>query len=244
MRLLVDVGNTQVKYVFQAAEESAPLTEIVYLDYKAFKTQLLNAEFSQVTEVILANVHGKELADAIQAWTTLNNIAFVQVHSSTTAFGVNSSYQQAERLGIDRWLAMIGAKQLYPLQNILIIDAGTATTVDVLDAQGYHCGGWIMPGVQTMFNSLLARTQKIIATPSVTANVVFGKDSSSCLNNGCWAMTVGAVKEAIIQANNILTLDKILITGGNGQQIRNLITDNCQLEPKLVFYGLSCFQGY
>lgn len=246
MRLLVDVGNTQVKYVFQISETPdapAVLSDIVYLDYQSFKTQLQQGKFSQVSEVVLANVHGKNVLDAITNWAALNNVAFLQVHSTAKAFGVCSSYQQPERLGVDRWLAMIGAKQLYPQQNLLIIDAGTATTVDVLDANGQHYGGWIMPGVQTLFDSLLTRTTKIIATPNATASLSFGLDSSNCLSHGSWAMTIGAVKEAIIQANSRLTIDKILVTGGNGEEITKLIADKLQLEPKLVFHGLSCFQA-
>ncbi len=244
MRLLIDVGNTQVKYVTQRMGTTKPLSEIVYINYQLFIGQLNKGVFSTVTEVILANVHGSEIHDAIEEWTRQNSIAFIQVHSEAKAFGIHSSYQQPERLGVDRWLAMIGAKQLYPNKNLLIIDAGTATTVDVLDAQGQHCGGWIMPGVQTMFNSLLSGTKKIIASPNVSASLLFGKDSSNCLNNGSWAMTIGAIKEAILQANSSLALDKVLITGGNGKQIIDLLAANCQLEPKLVFHGLSCFQAH
>lgn len=241
MRLLVDVGNTQVKYVFQAVDRSASFSDIVYLDYHAFQTQLLQGRFSQVSEVILANVYGNAVHDAIKKWVACHNIAFVQVHSTAKAFGISSSYQQPESLGVDRWLAMIGAKQLYPQQNILVIDAGTATTVDLLAANGQHYGGWIMPGVQILFDSLLTRTTKINAAPNVTASISFGRDSSSCLNHGSWAMTIGAIKEAIIQANSSLTLDKVLITGGNGEKIVKLLAEHCQLEPKLVFLGLSCF---
>jgi type III pantothenate kinase len=242
MRLLIDVGNTQIKYVFQASGVSAPLSDIVYLNYHAFQAQLSQGKFSQVSEVILANVHGNQVHDAIEKWVADYNIAFIQVHSSANAFGISSSYQQPESLGVDRWLAMIGAKQLYPQQNLLIIDAGTATTIDLLAANGQHFGGWIMPGVQTLFNSLLTRTTKIIATPKVTASLSFGQDSSNCLNHGSWVMTIGAIKEAIIQANSLLTLDKVLITGGNSEQIAKLMADHCQLEAKLVLLGLSCFQ--
>jgi type III pantothenate kinase len=243
MRLLVDVGNTQVKYVFQSNEKDGALSEVVYLDYQSFQAQLNQGKFLPVSEVIFANVHGIEIDEAIKAWATLNNIALVQVNSAAKACGVTSSYQQPERLGVDRWLAMIGAKQLYPQSNLLIIDAGTATTVDLLAANGQHYGGWIMPGVQTMVESLLTRTHKIIASPTNTASLSFGMDSPNCLNHGSWAMTVGAVKEAILQANSLLTLDKVLITGGNGPSISKLMTDNFQLEPKLVFHGLSCFQA-
>jgi len=243
MRLLVDVGNTQVKYVFQSDEKNAALSPVVYLDYQAFQIQLAQGAFAHVSEVILANVHGKAMDDAIKNWAALNNIGFVQVQSAAKAFGVTSSYQQPERLGVDRWLAMIGAKQRFPGENLLIIDAGTATTVDLLAANGQHLGGWIMPGVQTMFNSLLDRTHKIIATPDTRASLSFGNDSSSCLNHGSWAMSIGAVKEAVLQANQMLMLDKMVITGGNGAEMVKLIPDNCQLEPKLIFHGLSCFQA-
>lgn len=243
MRLLVDVGNTQVKYVVQASEDYTSLSDVVYLDYQDFQAQLLQGKFSQISAVIIANVHSNEVHEAIEQWSTDNNIAFMQVHSVTEAFGVTSSYQQPETLGVDRWLAMIGAKQLYPQQNILIIDAGTATTVDVLEASGQHLGGWIMPGVQVLFSSLLSRTNKIVASPKASASLSFGSNSSNCLNHGTWAMTIGAIKEAIIQANSLLVLDKILLTGGNAQEIAELIIDTCQLEPKLVFHGLSCFQA-
>lgn len=242
MRLLIDVGNTQVKYVSQATETSSPLSDIVYLDYQEFKARVAQGGFSQISEVILANVSGKEMHDVIEQWASTRQIAFKSVASEAFAFGVKSSYEdQPERLGVDRWLALIGAKKLYPSQNLVIVDAGTAMTIDILDTQGQHLGGWIMPGVETLFNSLLTRTQSIVATPKVTADLSFGTDSSSGLNHGSWAMTIGAVKEAIIQADKLLTLDKILITGGNGGQIANLINDRCYLEPKLIFEGLSCF---
>ena len=241
MRLLIDVGNTQVKYVFQANE--LVLSEVVYLDYQSFLAAMTQGKFSHVKQVVLANVHSDEISDAINHWAVANQIGFIQAHSQAAAFGVISSYQQPERLGVDRWLAMIGASLLYPNKNLLIIDAGTATTVDVLAQTGQHCGGWIMPGVQTMFDSLLTRTQKIIATPSEHANLAFGTDSSACLNHGSWAMTVGAIKEAIIQANSVQPLDNILLTGGNGEELAKLISDVVVLEPKLIFYGLSCFKS-
>ena len=243
MRLLVDVGNTQVKYVLQGTKTSSVFSDVIYVDYQTFQNQLSQGEFSQVTEIIVANVHGQEVLESIECWATEKNIACLQVHSSAQAFGVTSSYHQAERLGVDRWLALIGAKQLYPQQNILIIDAGTATTVDILDVNGQHHGGWIMPGVEVLFSSLLSRTNKIVASPSASASLEFGTDSSSCLNHGSWAMTIGAIKEAITQANNLLVLNKVLITGGNAQKIANLIPETCQLEPKLIFHGLSCFKA-
>ncbi|SEL38033.1 type III pantothenate kinase [Colwellia chukchiensis] len=243
MRLLIDVGNSQVKYVLQGATQQAPLSAVTYIDYQAFLTQLAQGKFCHVQEVIFANVHDQAIDDSIMQWGKANQVAIRQVHSTATAFGVTSCYQTAERLGVDRWLAMIGAKQRYPENNLLIIDAGTAMTIDLLAANGQHLGGWIMPGVQTLFNGLLARTHKINASANTSPSLSFGKNSSDCLNNGNWAMTIGAIKEAIVESKRLLSLDKILITGGNGANIAKLLTDACQLEPKLIFHGLSCFQA-
>lgn len=242
MRLLVDIGNTQIKYVFQSTDVRGALSEVAYLDYDIFKQALITTHFSNVTEVIVANVKGDAILTAISSWASKNKIAFLEVHSQKQACGVYSSYQQPERLGVDRWLAMIAAHQLYPQQNVLIIDAGTATTIDLLAADGKHCGGWIMPGVQTMFDSLLSNTQKIIAAPIATANASFGVNSSECVNYGIWAMTIGAIKEATVQANELLMLDKVILTGGNSKPIADLVSDDLERIPELLFHGLSCFQ--
>lgn len=243
MRLLVDIGNTQVKYVFQQTDDESMFSDAVYLDYQPFLQALASKDFADVSELIVANVHANNVLVEIEAWASAQNIAFLQVQSQAKAFGVSSSYLQPESLGVDRWLAIIAAHQLYPQQNVLIIDAGTATTVDLLAANGQHLGGWIMPGVQTMFTSLLSNTQKIVAEPIHIANVSFGINSSQCLNHGVWAMTIGAIKEAIVQANKLLIVNKVLLTGGNSEQLADLINDDYELAPSLIFHGLSCFHA-
>lgn len=241
MRLLVDIGNTQVKYVFQDLDSTELFGEVTYCDYATFIAKLKTNTFANIDRIIVANVQGSEILNEIESWALQRDIAFLQVHSQASAFGVCSCYQQPGRLGVDRWLALIAAHQLYPQQNVLIIDAGTATTADLLAVNGKHCGGWIMPGVQTMFESVLSNTQKIIAKPYSSTEMSFGVDSSECVNHGIWAMTIGAVKEAIVQAKKLNTIDKVIVTGGNGKQIANLISDRCEFIPELLFHGLSCY---
>lgn len=242
MRLLIDIGNTQIKYVFQESN-AALFSKVIYCDYTTFLSKLAKSTFSNVCSIIVANVKVTEIVAEIESWASQHSIAFFQVHSQAKAFGVCSSYKQPACLGVDRWLALIAAHQLYPKMNVLIIDAGTATTVDLLTVNGEHLGGWIMPGVQTMFDSLISNTEKIIADPINIASVSFGVDSSECVNYGTWAMTVGAIKEAVNQANTLLPLDKVILTGGNSKQIINLVPKTYELIPELLFHGLSCFQA-
>lgn len=243
MRLLVDVGNTQVKHVFQNSEPLAAFSEVCYSNYQCFKEKLASKAFADVTEVVLASVHNDELSTVVKVWAQERDIAFMQVESQAHAFGVSSSYCQPSHLGVDRWLALIAVHRLYPNQNVLIVDTGTATTVDLLAANGHHRGGWIMPGVDTMFDSLLNNTKKIIAEPIDTTSLSFGVNSSQCVNHGIWAMIIGAVKEAIVQANEVLTVNKVVLTGGNSKTVAKLLNKDSELVPELLFHGLSCFKS-
>lgn len=243
MRLLIDIGNTRIKYLLEQNRNSITANNLVNIDYLSFPSLLASDVFSDVSEVIVANVQGNELINVIEAWALQGEISFIQVYSQSKAFGVFSCYEQPEHLGVDRWLALIAAHQLYPRENVLIIDAGTAITVDLLAKNGEHIGGWIMPGVQTMFDSLLGNTQKIFAEQQDISILSFGENSSECVNLGIWAMVSGAINNAIAQANETLTLDKVIVTGGNSEQIAKIMSANAEIIPELLFHGLSCFHA-
>ena len=243
MRLLIDIGNTRIKYLLEQNRNSITANNLVNIDYLSFPSLLASDVFSDVSEVIVANVQGNELINVIEAWALQGEISFIQVYSQSKAFGVSSCYEQPEHLGVDRWLALIAAHQLYPRENVLIIDAGTAITVDLLAKNGEHIGGWIMPGVQTMFDSLLGNTQKIFAEQQDISILTFGENSSECVNLGIWAMVSGAINNAIAQANETLTLDKVIVTGGNSEQIAKIMSANAEIIPELLFHGLSCFHA-
>ena len=153
-------------------------------------------------------------------------------------FGVTSSYQHPATFGVARWLTLIAAKAYCKNENVLIIDAGTATTVDLLDKSGQHLGGWILPGIDLLFNSLLVNTVQISATQQHLPTLSFGTNTSECVNNACWAATLGFVEQAVIQAKAQVSLDKVLITGGNAEKLSALISTEHQVIHQLVFLGL------
>ena len=128
---------------------------------------------------------------------------------------------------------------LYPRQNLLIVDAGTATTIDVLTSSSDHLGGWILPGIELMFDSLLKNTSNIYAKKSSLSKMVFGTNTSDCVNNACWASTIGFIQVAITQAREQgIEIDLILLTGGNAKSLVSLINEPVILVEKLIFHGL------
>lgn len=247
MRLLIDIGNTRLKYVFEHKSTSedlqGDLSRVYYLTDKQLNDDYFDQHFSLVTEIIVASVNSADKVMLIEHWANKNQISFLQVHSENKAHGVKSSYQQPSTLGIDRWLTMVGAANLYPLQDILIIDAGTALTIDILTKSGQHGGGWIMPGRQTMFNSLLQATEKVHATPLAITDFRFGENTSECVHYGANAMVVGAIKEAINLASKKANIDHIVMLGGDSEKIIGMLDEKCILICDLIFRGLQCYRA-
>jgi type III pantothenate kinase len=130
---------------------------------------------------------------------------------------------------------------LYKNKNILIIDAGTATTVDLLDKNGRHLGGWILPGIDILFDSLLLNTSQIHATKEHQVDLSFGKSTSEGVNNACWAATLGFVEQSIKAAKKEVSLDKILLTGGNAEKLGALLSTKHLIVHELVFLGMQRF---
>lgn len=237
MIVLVDIGNTRLKYSFYDQNKNI---EVLWLDNVHLSMNWMNEHWSNVKQVIIANVGQAILSDAILSWSNQNNIDCVIVHSEKHRKSLMSGYVIPEQLGVDRWLALIGALKIQPNSNVLIVDAGTATTVDLLSESGQHHGGWILPGIDTMFNSVISQTSNVNAIQQGTLNLKFGINSSENLNNACWAATLGLISEAIKVANQMnMEINQIILTGGNAKSLGNLLTFDHIVVPDLVFYGLT-----
>ena len=238
MIFLVDIGNTRLKYTTICGDD---ITDISSVELADINDDWCENNWPNATEIILASVNQAALTLKITNWAKRQNIRLKQVKSSLTAYGVRSGYLHAEQLGVDRWLVIIAAAIKYPHTNTLIIDAGTATTVDLVKANGQHCGGWILPGINSMMKSLITDTAKVkfqYSKPSLT----FGDNTSDNVNNACWAATIGTIKMAIRESTeHCQTLDNILLTGGNAEKISSLLDVPHTVESNLVFIGLKEF---
>lgn len=240
MKILVDIGNTWLKYcqVSDKLEREFIADNISSIKANLISTQWLDAHWSKVRRIVVASVNQPTLIDTIKVWAEQKNIAIQIVVSEQQAFGVTSGYIKPERLGVDRWLALIGAQELSPRQNLIIIDAGTATTVDVLSANGQHLGGWILPGIDSMHRSVLKDTVQVNGQLK-QANLSFANNTEDNVNNACWAATFGLIKVAIEQIKKLnLTLDDIILTGGNSLSLSKLLDVPHQCHEGLIFYGL------
>ncbi|TWX51092.1 type III pantothenate kinase [Colwellia hornerae] len=238
MRLLVDIGNTRTKYTF---EQQGVLSMIQSERNEAINEKWLTSLTESVESIVIASVSEAYIIDVFISYAQQHNIELDIIKSESKRFGVTSSYQQPTTLGIDRWLTLLATNILYPDQNVLIVDAGTATTIDLLNNKGMHLGGWILPGIDILFNSLLSNTSQVLATQEHQGNISFGKSTSDGVNNACWAATLGFIEQGIKQASKEVSLDNVLLTGGNAEKVAALLNTQHRIINELVFIGMQRF---
>ena len=229
--LFFDVGNTRLKW---AAVESTQ-------NPSAQQKKLWAYSGSISSKSLQAPEHRAELADYIaktlpkpaaigfccvagqEAITNLkslfpqwNDVQWQELKGDSLYTGMRSQYQDTSKLGADRWAALIGARVLSK-KNTLIVNAGTATTIDLLGSNGMHYGGWILPGLGLMQSSLANNTAQLdLATRS--AQHGFGTCTNDAIIGGCDAAQIGAILYGIQQAKEInIPIEKIWIDGGNAK---------------------------
>lgn len=226
--LLLDIGNSRTKAVLHREGQL-----IVLPDHLAE-----TVHSSAIDQVFCASVAGVERIEQVRQESGLLRQPWQHVVSEVSKSGLISSYQQAHLLGVDRWLAMLGAKLQWPEQTLLVVDAGTALTLDWVSAVGQHLGGWIIPGFRLQQKAVIGHTAKVFNNSMHDAELALGTDTSSCLQNGCFAAAVAV----IFQAVQLQPVAKVILTGGDAPLLMPLLTQlNPQLDPLLIFRGLSLY---
>ena len=239
MITLLDIGNTRTKY---CTVESGVRSKLHAIANEDVSPDFLSSHFGLSTKLITACVSHEKLINLIATWCDRNNTEFHRVKSESKKNNVISGYEIPEQLGVDRWLTIIAASELYPKMNVLIIDAGTATTIDFLTESGQHKGGWILAGVTMLVSTLLMNTSQVSARSKENPSIRFGTDTSENVHNGSIAATIGAIQLAISEINSLdYDLNKVIITGGNAHILSPLLTNSNIVIDELVFVGLQAY---
>lgn len=230
--LLIDVGNTRAKAVLLDEQGLGPVC--------AFPESFVIP--MNLQGVLYASVASDERLVELQAQSGLSHLSWRQVTSAAYAFGLTNSYAQPATLGVDRWLAMLGAIFIKPASELLVIDAGTAVTIDHVSATGQHVGGWIVPGLRMQHKAVTQHTAKVFSREFEDAQLAFGQNTDQCLKNGITAAICGLISQASKQAPNT----QIFITGGDAEFLQRQLKEsepNLRIEhdPWLIFRGMQRF---
>lgn len=243
MILLIDVGNTYAKWLVLK-------NDVVICNGKFFTASV----FQEVNDLISANVEIRKIAaswvgassakNALQQSICDKGIQLLMAESKHEQLGLKNGYKEPRLLGVDRWLAMLGIwhRDGGPF---CVIDAGTALTIDLVNASGLHLGGYIVPGYGTMVSSLNAGTS-LIDCQQVNDGMLsmdVGKATSEAVGRGVLLAQVGAVQLAIESAQYHFSADKVncYIGGGDGIQLSKWVNRECSYVDSLVLLGLKTY---
>lgn len=239
MKLLIDLGNSRLKWAMAESDrltigepfESRPSALAAKLDQYWW-------DISEPQAILVAHVGSSETGSVLRQWLADRwSVPVRFVRSQRAAEGVVNGYSDPVRLGVDRWLALVAARQLHP-GPLCVVSAGTAVTVDLLDRHGYHHGGLIAPGLGAMRSGLGA----IEALGAVAERYegFFGRDTDAAVSSGILHATTGLVESALRQARVLLQGEEpqLFLTGGDAAKLSAHLDVPYRLVPHLVLQGL------
>ena len=212
--LEMDIGNSTVKWrVMDGAKRLwGGRTTNSSAELEVLFAELLK---QQLAEVRIASVATLERDQYLLELLRQTGLPVKVAQSQADCAGVHNSYSDVARMGVDRWLAMVAA--FGRCQGAcVVVDAGTALTIDILDVGGVHQGGYIIPGVALSVRALAQHTGRVRFYGDDKASLEPGTDTEGCVHHGKWLAQYGAVLAAINQAEALHGGPcDIFVTGGD-----------------------------
>ena len=236
--LLIDQGNTRLKWVLaqgvELEEDSAGHGGLV-----AFIQAFGPENPVRPDAVLFSSVADPADVRALSEFCASRWGLKPQLLKSTAQRGaVNSAYSEPGTLGVDRWLAIVGAVARYG-KPVVVWDLGTASTLDAVDSEGQHLGGMIYPGPATMLKSLSRDTKLRVPGDSAGATLRPGDSTADCIRNGVLAAQVGALNQFLRNLPQEPGDEPlIVVTGGAASVILPLLDFKHTHDPWLVFRGM------
>lgn len=237
--LCIDIGNSRIKWAV------CKLSDMSFLEAGVMaNNNLMLPALDKVFGVMksqpvwIGAVASDEQKRNITCWFEKNwKQSVVFIEPDIERFHHLNGYNSKSSLGVDRWLAMVAA-HFYYKSKLCVIDAGTAITMDVIDAAGEHAGGVIMPGRRLMTQSLVRGTARIEVNLAVDDSVVLADNTTKGVHSGVMACLVGGVERVLSEVKKQHGDLTILVTGGDAELIKSSLNIKVALEKHLVLQGV------
>lgn len=239
-RLLVDIGNSRIKWCW-ARPDGLSLPKMFDYHISSWDQLFLNwldEGLSNSTQVFYASVCSDQFNQQFEnKLHACIQPLLTRIKTTDSFSGIINGYSQPSKLGVDRWLAIIAAYKLFG-KGALVIDAGTALTLDFIDQYGVHQGGVIVPGLVMAKNTLLNSTSIQTDASQITDPVLLAKNTEDAINTGVELMLVALIKQYKSALISTYPEFKCLITGGDAPHLKRLLDASWKLQDDLVLQGL------
>ena len=242
MTLLIDIGNTRIKWAVLASGELTHQHATAHNAWTAQDCAAAVGALPQPRRIFVSNVGGERIGALVREGAiALWGVEPTFVQSSAEAAGVRNAYPDVWRLGVDRWVAMIGAYAMHHCA-VCVVSIGTAATIDGVDGTGRHLGGVIVPGPDLMVESLLKNTSGI-ARRAETGHIgtdVFANNTLGAIHQGALNAVAALVERAAASMEAKLgEQPRLVLTGGAAKEVGRLIRLPYVATPDLVLRGLA-----
>lgn len=233
MILQVDAGNSRVHWRCLDADR-----RVIARGDQSWETigadAIEGVACDALAQLEFASVAGERARQLMARLVSGDQPRVIEFTACRRQCGVVNAYDDPAQMGVDRWLAMLGAYRGWQ-GPITVLDAGTAITVDHVDASGNHQGGYILPGAALMAQSLGAGTSGVRPEGVAGADTAPGITTSECVHHGiAWLMQALVARSA----DYWLGRGTMILTGGDAVAAAAGMPADPVVEPDLVFLGM------
>lgn len=235
MNLQIDIGNTLLKWrivnsgevISRGKEPATPFfTMTAVKDWNKINAVAIASVASEAVEGQLKKILAEKLPSIIPFYA----------ESQAELRGIVNAYSKPSMLGVDRWLGVVAGYLKYK-EACYIVDCGSAITVDVVDGAGLHKGGYIIPGISLMRESLIAGTEQVEFEDRIGEGNKFGVSTTECVQEGV-SFVLRSVLETLKGRMSGEGVGRLIVTGGDGEYLASLV-QGVEYCPDLVFDGLA-----
>jgi type III pantothenate kinase len=246
MKLLIDFGNSRCKWACLNNQDALKVNAYAYKsadNIRRAEEVVEKISFDLIEEIHAVSVLGDTFDKAFDV--RANSLAGITTKfhvSQANSFGVTLAYANPLTYGADRYAALVAAYHKVPGAKI-VIDCGTATTVDVVDSNGKHLGGLIIPGIQLMCSALANKASGITMPKSANSTQLFNDNTADAVYSGSALVhshgLCAIIEDIVGKINQDVT---VYVTGGESDTI-GLASSEYVDCPGLVLEGLQIMQG-
>ena len=248
MILAIDAGNSRVKWGWlerdgvvrdpAAAFRWSSIATVSLIEFAASSDQVnpFSVTHEAPESIVISNVAGEGAHQLLVNWTSIFDAEPLWLRGEAERCGVRSRYERPEQLGPDRWAALVAARGLHS-GPCLVVNAGTATTVDMLAADGTFLGGAILPGVELMRFVLHEHTGRLPIQEGSYRETP--RNTVDAIETGCRHAQAGAIERMYRTFRELDGNPLCVIAGGAGRPLMDQLSAPRRYVENLVLDGLA-----
>jgi type III pantothenate kinase len=243
MILAIDAGNSRVKWGWLESDGDSgyrwsSISTVSLIEFAASSDHVNPFSVTHETPegIVISNVAGEGAQTLLVNWTSIFDAEPLWLHGERERCGVKSRYERPEQLGPDRWAALVAARGLHNGAS-LVVNAGTATTVDMLAEDGTFLGGAILPGVELMRFVLHEHTGRLPIQEGSFRDMP--RNTLDAIETGCRQAQAGAIERMYRTFRELDGNPLCIIGGGAGVALMEQLASPRRYVENLVLDGLA-----